>query len=187
MGLARMPAHSVWHGHQGGGGGSEGPWVVRMWSYPTVGVGSRMGLFPEPPTLSSDALTRFPEDRPRELLSLVASLLGAPARAPSSSTQAPYSSSRSSKSGPASALHECKRERRRAMSERAQEGVGGGGGRTSGQLYRGGCPWAIRLPFCLSTSIPEQSHGSWSRSGGRKERATGKALTRARCSEKRCL
>lgn len=63
-----------------------------------------MGLLPEPPALSSDARTRLPEERPRELLSLVASLLGAPARAPSSSMQAPYSSSRSSKSGPASVL-----------------------------------------------------------------------------------
>lgn len=63
-----------------------------------------MGLLPELPALSSDARTRLPEERPRELLSLVASLLGAPDKAPSSSTQAPYSSSRSSKSGPASML-----------------------------------------------------------------------------------
>lgn len=109
-----------------------------------------MGLFPEPPAPSNDALTRFPEERPRELLSLVASLLGAPARAPSSSTQAPYSSSRSSKSGPASALHRHKREE--CDEWEAQEGVGEEEHKFRTTLQR--CPGAICLSFSLTTSAP---------------------------------
>lgn len=112
-----------------------------------------MGLFPEPPALSSDALTRFPEDRPRELLSLVASLLGAPARAPSSSTQAPYSSSRSSKSGPASAL-QCgmggaviSRKLRKMWGEEGHKYW------TTPQ----GSPWAIGLSLSTFTLAPEQT------------------------------
>lgn len=121
-------------------------------SYPTAGVGSRMGLFPEPPALSSDALTRFPEERPRELLSLVASLLGAPARAPSSSTQAPYSSSLSSKSGLASALHRCGREGG-VISGRLRRTVGKEGHKywTTPQ----GSPWAIYLSLSTFTPTPD--------------------------------
>lgn len=131
----------------------------RKGSYPTAGVGSRMGLFPEAPALSSDALTRFPEERPRELLSFVASLLGAPARAPSSSTQAPYSSSRSSKSGPASALHRCGTGR--GNQREAQEDWGEEGHKYWTTPW--GSPWTIYLSLSTFTRTPEQPHRSWER------------------------
>lgn len=148
-------------------------------SYPTAGVGSRMGLLPEAPALSMDARMRFPEERPRELLSLVASLLGAPARAPSSSTQAPYSSSRSSKSGPASVLQGCGRKMT-VIIMRHRMGVQLQG--SSVRKFR--CPAPppspplLLLPQnCLRDCRKQEKEGSpW-----------GEVHTRARCSERRCL
>lgn len=79
-------------------------------THATLGAGSKRGLLPPlltglpggPP--SRAARTRFPEERPKELLRRLASFLGVLARAESSSSPALYSSTFSSKSGPASVL-----------------------------------------------------------------------------------
>lgn len=157
-----------------------------------------MGLLPEPPALSSDARTRLPEERPRELLSLVASLLGAPARAPSSSMQAPYSSSRRSKSGPASVLGKCGSKRegwfwRSPGGARAGGGVEDACGTSSEQLQREAHLLSLSplLPSPpLSPLLPSPPRSYLSRYWSRVERGgshRGEVLTRAGCSGRRCL
>lgn len=86
-----------------------GEWGTTQGTHGTLGAGSRRGPVPPlpgglPGAPSMAARTRLPEERPREVLRRVASFLGVlPCAAPPASP-ALYSSTFSSKSGPASEL-----------------------------------------------------------------------------------